>query len=76
MSFYFSNIYKFFYIINDSDIISSDNINMIIHTWFDEHDVDISRYESRVVTFLSYLFLECRSDRVLEVHKNDLERII
>lgn len=76
MSFYFRHLYKLFDIINDSSIKNSGNISIIIHTWFDEHDAYIPWHELEIIAFLSCLFLERWLDRVLRVHKSDLERII
>jgi DNA ligase N terminus len=72
MSFYFRHLYELFDTINGSGTKSPGKISVVIHTWFDKYDVDIPR----PMVFSSFLFPECRTDRVLRVHKSDFERII
>ncbi len=76
MSFYFRHLCELFDTIDGSGTKSPGNISVVIRTWFDEHDADIPRHGPGAVAFLSCLFPERRPDRVLGVHKSDLERII
>jgi DNA ligase 4 len=76
MSFYFRHICELFDTIDGSCAKSPENIGAAVHTWFDEYDADIPRHGPDAVAFLSCLFPERRPDRVLGVHKSDLEPII
>jgi DNA ligase 4 len=76
MLFYFRHLCKLFDTIDGLGIKNLGNISIVIHTWFDEHNAHIPRYGPGAIAFLSCLFPERRLDRVLEVYKSDLERII
>jgi DNA ligase-4 len=58
-----------------TSVIADANIR-IINIWFNKYDSIIPRYGSEAVTFLSYIFLERRADRVYNLREAKLEAIV